>query len=752
MKDTVKFRDSIALRYFVAVASVLIIGQLIFAIYVLYINFSQQRDDLYARALAHVNFLSEVTPDNVLANNFYPLETLMQQTAQEADFVYSIAIHVDGRLITNYLNGNDPLIQQAIAETAEPSTTARIDYLASLPNIIEVESNIIADDVHIGTVRLGYSTKSLNIRLRNNIISTLLWSGVLSLALAIVTIALFNIQIRNPLRNLSVLAAQFADGNLETRSLVNGKTEISQLQKSFNEMAAQIQENLLEMNKLTQVASRTNNAVIIADPMGRIEWVNQAFFDITGYTLEEVKGKTPGSVLQGEKSDANVIEYMREKIRKVEGFNTEIINYHKTGREYWIAVEVRPVLDEKGELLNFIAIETDITERKLSEARIRESEALKSGILNTALDAIISVNHRGEIIEFNPAAEAIFGYVRSDVIGKQMGHTIVPPHMRDGHHAGMSRYLETRQPRVLGQRIELPAMRADGSEFPAELAITSLEHEDEPIFTAHLRDITERKQAELALQESRDSLVVYAKELERSNRELQDFAYISSHDLQEPLRKIQAFGSRIESRYGDVLDDRGIDYIQRVQNAANRMQVLINDLLDFSRVTTKANEFCDVDLNETLKGVLSDLEIRVKETEAIIKTDELPVIEAEPLHMRQLLQNIIGNALKFHHPDRSPNVTITCDIARYQKGHEMVDIQIEDNGIGFDQKYADKIFTIFQRLHGKQEYEGTGIGLAVCRRIVEHHNGTIRVDSVEGEGTTFTIQLPKQQIKKQSST
>ncbi|MEO1164468.1 MAG: ATP-binding protein [Chloroflexota bacterium] len=623
MKDSVKFRDSIAIRYFVAIFSVLIVGQLVFSVIVLYTNFTQQRDDLYARAEAHVNFLSEVMPDNILANNFYPLETLMQQTAAEADFVYSVATHVDGRLITNYLNGTDPLIQEAVAEASEPNTLARIAYIADQPNIIEVQSSIIADDVLLGDVRLGYSTDNLNVRLRNNIITTLLWSSLLSLALAVVTIVLFNLQIRTPLRNLGILTTQFANGNLEMRSPAKGNTEISQLQHAFNEMAEQIQENIKEMTKLTQVASRTKNAVIIADPRGYVEWVNQAFEDITGYTLEDVQGKTPGSLLQGENTDPATVAYMRDHLRRGQGFNVEVINYHKSGEEYWIAVEVRPVHNDAGELTNFIAIETDITERKASQQ---------------------------------------------------------------------------------------------------------------------------------ALRQSRDELAAYAKELERSNRELQDFAYVSSHDLQEPLRKIQAFGSRIESRYGDVLDERGIDYIQRVQNAASRMQILINDLLEFSRVTTKAKAFREVNLNQTLNGVLSDLEIRMKETKAKVHADTLPTIDAEPHHMRQLMQNIISNAIKFHHPDRSPEVTIRSEIIEGEKRRDYVKIEISDNGIGFNQRYADKIFTVFQRLHAKNEYEGTGIGLAVCRRIVEHHNGEIIVSSTEGVGTTFTITLPVTQVIKRATT
>lgn len=615
-------KDSIALRFFIAIVSVLAVGQLTFSLLILYSNFEQQKTDLDNRATAHVKFLSEVIPDNVLSNNFYPLETLMQQTAEEEEFIYSIVLYVDGKSVTNYLNGKNSLVQKAIKYAEDSNTLSRVNYLREESSIIEVESPVIADDVLIGHVRLGYSTSNLDIRIQNSVITTLAWSSILTILLAVLTIFLFNIQIRNPLSNLSTMATQFAEGDLEIRSQSKGNSEISQLQRAFNNMANQIQANISEMNKLSQVASRTKNAVIISDPMGHVEWVNPAFYDITGYTLDEVKGKTPGSLLQGENSDPQIIEYMRQQIRKQEGFNTEVINYHKTGREYWIAIEVRPVFDQNKTLTNFIAIETDITDRK---------------------------------------------------------------------------------------------------------------------------------NAEKVLQQSRDELAAYAKELERSNRELQDFAYISSHDLQEPLRKIQAFGSRIESKYSDVLDERGIDYIQRVQNAANRMQTLINDLLDFSRITTKAQVFRDVNLDKSLNGVLSDLEILIKETNADILSSNLPAIDAEPLHMRQLFQNIISNAIKFRHPDRAPIVKIESEIVQNANG-DVVMIEISDNGIGFNQKYAEKIFTIFQRLHEKHEYEGTGIGLAVCRRIVEHHNGTITVNSIEDVGTTFIIKLPIKQLAKASST
>jgi signal transduction histidine kinase len=239
-------------------------------------------------------------------------------------------------------------------------------------------------------------------------------------------------------------------------------------------------------------------------------------------------------------------------------------------------------------------------------------------------------------------------------------------------------------------------------------------------------------------------LKIYADKLQKSNQELQDFAHVASHDLQEPLRKITAFSDRLKSKYAGVIDETGMDYMERMQKAAQRMQKLIEGLLAYSRVTTKAQPFEPVNLSAIACDVLSDLEVRIQNSGGRVQVGDLPTIYADPLQIRQLLQNLIANALKFHKEKQPPVVKVSADTSDNGE-REFCRVTVEDNGIGFDEKYAERIFGVFERLHGRQEYEGSGIGLSVCRRIVERHGGTITAKSVPGEGATFTIDLPLSQ-------
>lgn len=268
---------------------------------------------------------------------------------------------------------------------------------------------------------------------------------------------------------------------------------------------------------------------------------------------------------------------------------------------------------------------------------------------------------------------------------------------------------------------------------------------------ARIRKLVSKRTSELA--QANMQLKTHTHELELSNRELENFARVASHDLQEPLRKVQMFGDRLKEKYGKGLNEQGRDYIERMQNATNRMQTLISDLLAFSRVTSKGKPVRPVNLTEVAKNVLSDLEVRIEQTGGTVEIGDLPTIQADPTQMRQLLQNLIGNALKFHKPETPPMVRVTGKICPKEKPDDAADtnhqsvcnLTIEDNGIGFEEKFHDRIFAIFQRLHGRAEYEGTGIGLAICRKIAERHGGDINATSEPGRGAKFVVAIPIQQ-------
>jgi signal transduction histidine kinase len=257
------------------------------------------------------------------------------------------------------------------------------------------------------------------------------------------------------------------------------------------------------------------------------------------------------------------------------------------------------------------------------------------------------------------------------------------------------------------------------------------------------KSITRQKETEKELKH-------YAERLRVSNHELEHFAHIASHDLQEPLRKVMAFGDRLTTKYADVLDDRGRDYLERMQSATKRMQNLITGLLNFSRVTTKAQPFVPVDLTKMTQEVIADLDLLIERSKAKLQVKDLTTIHADPLQMRQLLQNLIGNAVKFAQANESPSIKIHGKLINSNGNEEdradskksEFQFIVEDNGIGFEQKYADRIFGVFQRLHGRREFEGTGIGLSICRRIVERHEGVIEAKGNPGQGASFIVTLP----------
>jgi PAS domain S-box-containing protein len=399
------------------------------------------------------------------------------------------------------------------------------------------------------------------------------------------------------------------------------------------------------------------------------------------------------------------------------------------------------------------------------EENLREEGARLQAILDTTVDGIITINELGIVESFNKAAERIFGYPASEVIGNNV-KMLMPLPYREEHATYLDNYLRTGNRKIIGTGREVAGRRKDGSTFPLYLAVSEVWVGRRRIFTGILSDVTERKKAEEDLKRVKDELKRRVEErtaqllasnarLERINRDLQEFLFVASNDLQEPLRKIQILNDRIRGTSCGSLDKKELDHFEKVQYEAKRMQDSIQALLGYSRIAARAGPFVMVDLNRVFRDVLRDLEEFVEKTNARIEIGKLPAIEADPRQMHRLFLNIVDNALKFHGAE-SPVIRI-----RGRRLKEKVEeqaaglhhdkfcrIALEDNGIGFDEKYLDRVFMPFKRLHARSSsYEGTGMGLSICRKIAEVHGGTITARSTPGKGSTFIVILPVRQLK-----
>ncbi len=369
----------------------------------------------------------------------------------------------------------------------------------------------------------------------------------------------------------------------------------------------------------------------------------------------------------------------------------------------------------------------------LAQKRLEESRQRLRSLFTLVPDAVFVLDTQGIIADCNEAALRL---LRTEV-DALMG-TPVEQLVGDSDRLTMDDYV-TRA--ALGEtlRFDHSGQRSDGSRFDAVTTTLPITVDGQTVGVyAAMVDVSEQRAAQAALSSA-------LQDVQSRNRELQDFAFVASHDLQEPLRKVQAFGDRLRTHLGEQLDADGADYIERMRSAAARMQALINDLLAYSRVSRNAHTPSRINLNQIARDVLGDLETRIESSHAIVDLGDLPTLNADPVHMHQLLQNLIGNSLKFISTDRPPRIKVRAE--HFERGslanpEPWARLLVEDNGIGFDNRYLDRIFSPFQRLHGRSQYEGSGIGLAIVRKIVERHGGQIRADGRPGLGAVFIVELP----------
>jgi PAS domain S-box-containing protein len=489
-------------------------------------------------------------------------------------------------------------------------------------------------------------------------------------------------------------------------------------------------------NHLAQMESRYRglleaapDAMVVVNQGGEIVLLNAQAEKQFGYRRDELLGQQVKNIIPegfAERLLADGLRSVEDALAQQIGTGIELTGRRKDESSFPIEIMLSPLESTEGILVT--AAIRDISVRKAAEKHLAQMEARYRGLLEAAPDAMVMVNQGGEIVLLNLQAEQQFGYRRDELVGQKVSN-IIPEGFPEQLLADGDKAIEGALAQQMRTGIELTGRRKDGSHFPIELILGPLESTEGTLTTAAIRDITTRKKAEAHLLRN-------VADLNRSNEELEQFAYIAAHDLQEPLRMVASYTQLLSKRYTGKLDSDADEFISFAVDGARRMQQLIQDLLAYSHVGTKGSDMLDTSSEEALQQALINLRGAIEDSSALVTHGPLPTVLADEMQLIQLFQNLVGNAIKYHGHD-APRVHISAATI----GEKKWIFSVQDNGLGIDSQYFDKIFGMFQRLHKRQEFAGTGIGLAICKKIVERHGGSITVESQLGQGSAFRFAL-----------
>jgi len=490
--------------------------------------------------------------------------------------------------------------------------------------------------------------------------------------------------------------------------------------------------SVLEIPEVQQLEWLLNSAadgMLVADSEGRIILSNPPLQRMFGYASDELTGRPLEILLPENIRHGHIAQragYFMHPVARSMGSGREFSGRRQDGTIFSIEVSLSPLQTPTG-LTLVMATVHDITHRKQVESALLDSEARMRAIFDTAVDAIVTIDERGIIERFNPAAERIFGYLEAQVAGKNVS-MLMPPPYRDMHDGYLARYMQTGERKIIGIGREVVGLRKNGTVFPMELAVAEMKIGERRMFTGVVRNITERKQAE----EENARLM---QEIRGANEELTSFAYVVSHDLKAPLRAIGSLADWLSTDYADKFDDEGKEHMRLLISRVHRMGALIDGILQYSRVGRVKEAVVEVDLNRVVRETV---DLLAPPANIVVTVDAaLPKVRIEPTRIEQVFQNLISNAIKYM--DKAEGkIHVACLADK-----EYWCFKVSDNGPGIEPRHFERIFQLFQTLAPRDRIESTGVGLALVKKIVEMYGGQVTLESTPGVGSTFSFTLRK---------
>jgi PAS domain S-box-containing protein len=745
---------------------------------------TQRKDRAAQRIITGMNELSGLVSEYVLYHEDRPLQQFLAEHDSIMRFIEDIRFgHRDQQQFLQSIRRGVELMKGSFLKLV--SNHKRYGSAQGNALIKEVETRL-AGRLLVWSRDVVSDASHLKRLVAEQLTATQREFNVLIFLLIVVTTLFLTILLLGIMRNITASLTMLrkgteviGTGNLDHRVAMPARDEIGELSQSFDRMTERLQavtvsKNTLELEveerKKAEAALREQrewfrvtldsigDAVMTTDTGGRISFLNPVASTLTGWPPEQAQGRPIQTVLR------TVNELTREPAEDivkrvlVEGCVVNMANHtalvHRDGSETPIEDSAAPIKSSDGNLLGVVIVFHDVTEKRRAHEALRQSAEKLHIVADFTYDWEYWRSPDNRFLFVSPSCERVTGYSREKFLEEpNLYSRIVHPEDR----ARVLEHLRQDQCHRELCELEFRIIRRDGLERWIAHACRPVLDENGQMLgrRASNRDITGRKRIEQELEKSRIDLEHRVRErtaeLEQRNKDLEDFTFIASHDLQEPLRKIRTFGDLLLNKTGFCLNDQSRDYLHRMRESAARMQTLLKSLLDYSRVTGKERLFSKIELGKSVKESLMNLETLIQEKGAHVEVHDMPTLEADQNQMTQLFQNLIGNALKFQRANERPRVEVYARALERPgpASGKAYEIRVEDNGIGFEEpKYLEKIFAPFQRLHGKEEFEGVGIGLAICKKIVERHGGALTASSIPGKGSTFIITLPEKQRAK----